>query len=106
MNRLSANGVFDIGATLGASDVIKFGEFTMGEYHIPSTASSLTTITWYSCATEDGTYLAAYDGDGVAVTQTVSASKAYPIPAALAGACFIKAVGNVAQASTAFVLKA
>ena len=58
--------------------------------------AGLTTLTWYACDTTDGTYLPARDGAGGAVTATIAAGQACPIPAALFGAAFLKAVGNAA----------
>ena len=105
MNRFSTNLTATIGTDAAGSSCIKFGEFAMGFFHLPS-GSSVTSVTWYSCATEDGTYQAAYDEYGNAVTQTVSDDKAYAIPNSLAGAVFLKAVGDAEETGATWVLKA
>ena len=84
-----------IGTDVANSDAIDFSSFTDGMVYVPA-GSSLTTLTWHTCATIDGTYLAAEDASSAAVTQTVAASQAHPIPAALAGARFLKITGNAA----------
>ena len=104
INRFSSALSLTIGTTTAATDALLFGEFTMGMIHVPAGAS-VATLTWYTCATEKGTYLAAYDEHGLAVTQTVAAERAYPIPLSLAGAAFLKPVGDVAQEASV-VLKA
>lgn len=84
-----------VGTTVGASDAIPFDEFVDGMIYIPA-GSSLTTLTWHACNTRNGTYLAAEDAASAAVTQTVGAGQAHPIPAALRGARFLKITGNAA----------
>jgi len=85
----------DIGATLAASEVIDLRSFGGGMVHILS-GVGLTTLTWYSCTTSDGTFLPVQDGVGTAVTSTVAPSQACMIPAACFASAFLKAVGNVA----------
>jgi len=75
--------------------VIPFSEAAGGMFRIP-VDSAITSLTWYSSEAIGGTHAAAYDDDGVAVTQTVSHTKSYPIPSALFGAAEIKAVTNAA----------
>lgn len=84
-----------VATAVASSEEIKYGGFAFGEIYIP-TGSSITSLTWYTASENGGTYMAAYDEDGVAVTQTVSAAKAYPIPTALAGCKAIKAEGDAA----------
>ena len=84
-----------IATAVADSDVIGYGPFGSGSLYVPA-GSSLTTLTWYACETRDGTYLAAETAASAAVTSTVAFSQSHPIPAALAGARFIKAVGNAA----------
>lgn len=86
-----------LNTAIGTTGEMLFGEFSSGMVFIPA-GSSVTTLTWWAAPEGGGTYLAAYDYDGVAVTQTVSASKSYPIPLALLGCRAIKAVTNVAGA--------
>lgn len=85
----------DVGTTVDSSDLIEFGSFATGMVYVPA-GSSLTTLTWHTCESKAGTYLAAEDASSAAVTQTVAASQAHPIPAALAGARFLKITGNAA----------
>lgn len=84
-----------VGTSVANSGAIGYGPFTAGMVYIPS-GSSITTLTWYACETIDGTYLAAEDASSSALAQTVAQNQAHPIPAALAGARFIKATGNAA----------
>jgi|LakMenE01Jun11ns_1017448.scaffolds.fasta_scaffold9957538_6 hypothetical protein len=84
-----------VGTTVAASDAIAFGDFETGMVYIPA-GSSITTLTWHASVAQDGTYLAAEDASSAAVTQTVAASQAHPIPAALMGARFLKITGNAA----------
>ena len=90
------------GVTAAASDEIIFGPYGGGMVFLPA-GVGVTTITWYAAEKPGGTYLAAYDEDGTAVTQTVSHTKAYAIPLALFGARAIKAVASVGTASTIIV---
>jgi len=83
-----------VGAGVADSEAINYGAYASGMIYIPA-GSNLTTLTWWACETIDGTYLRARDSAGAAVTQTVAASQAHPIPVALLGARFIKAVGGV-----------
>lgn len=80
---------------VAGSEAIVYGPYASGMVYIPA-GSSITTLTWYACATKDGTYLPAEDAASGAVTQTVAASQAHPIPVALLGCRFIKAEGNAA----------
>ena len=84
-----------VATAVANSEEIMSGSYAGGMIFVPS-GSTITTITWYAAEKAGGTYLAAYDADGVALTQTVAASKAYEIPAALFGCRAIKAVGNAA----------
>lgn len=87
------------GVTAAASTEIIFGSYAGGMVFLPA-GVGVTTITWYAAEQPGGTYLVAYDEDGVAVTQTVSHTKAYAIPSALHGARAIKAVASAGTAST------
>jgi hypothetical protein len=82
-----------VGKTEATSEEIIFTDREVGRFQVP-TGSDITTITWYDAPKPGGTYVAAYDSAGNAVTQTVSAAKSYQIPTALEGAGAIKAVGN------------
>ena len=39
---------------------------------LSATTGAAVALTWYICATEDGTFIPAYDSAGSAVTQTVA----------------------------------
>jgi hypothetical protein len=90
-------GAVTISASAPASSTaIPYGEFSQGQIFVPS-GSSLTTLTWHVYDPQAGAWVAAYAADGTtAVTSTVAASRAVPIPASLAGASMIAAVGNAA----------
>lgn len=77
--------------------VLDYQGCVSGEVHLPATAAVL--LTWYSCSTSNGTFVAAYDSAAspAAVTQTVVQSRAYPIPIALAGCKYLKCVSDVAM---------
>jgi len=90
------------GVTAAASDEIIYGSYAGGMVFLPADVG-VTTITWYAAEKPGGTYLVAYDEDGVAVTQTVSHTKAYAIPAALYGARALKAVASAGTASTIII---
>lgn len=85
---------------------IPFQKAIAGTVHIPS-GSSITTLTWYSGYTAPATssaaesatvFVAAYDSAATpaAVTQTVTANRSYPIPAALAGSRYLRVTGDAA----------
>lgn len=98
LDRLSVLQV-DVAVTTSVATCteIPFGSYGGGIVFIPTTAgASVTSLTWYVAEKMGGTYLAAYDEDGVAVTQTVAHTKAYAIPSALFGARALKAVANAA----------
>ena len=84
-----------VATTVGSSDAIAVGDFETGMVYIPA-GSSLTTLTWHASTEINGTYLAAEDATSTAITQTVAAGQAHPIPAALSGARFLKITGNAA----------
>lgn len=74
---------------------ISIAIFGSGQIHIP-TGSTITTLTYHTAPNSGGTYLPAQDASGSAVTQTVAATKSYPIPAVLFGAAQIRIVANAA----------
>lgn len=80
--------------TTSSSPEISISEFGWGEIAIPN-GSSITTLTYY-IASPSGTLFAAYDSTGTAITQTVAADRAYPMPAALFGASRIQIRANAA----------
>lgn len=80
-------------ASLATTAVIRWRDFFVGTIQVLE-GSVATSLTWYSCATEDGTFLPAYDSSGAAITQTIAANRSYQIPTTLVGAGYLKAVGN------------
>ena len=82
----------------GTTPEIDFRGFAGGMIYIPG-GSSITLLTyWTSASPADGTgtYIPLQDIGGVAVTQIVAATKAYPLPEALFGAGSLKIVVNTA----------
>lgn len=82
-----------VDSVLADAEVINMTDADGGRFSVPS-GSSLTTITWHTSSAADGTFVPAYDENGSAVTQTVAASRSYPLPVTLNAAAFLKAVGN------------
>ena len=78
------------------SPTIDLSNYASGEIAIPS-GSPITTLTYYvlTPSVSPGEY-AAYDATPAAITQTVAASRAYPIPAAVFGAAQIRIKVNAA----------
>lgn len=96
MARHSYSNTYALDTTVGATAKIDISEFASGEIFIP-TGSAITSLTWWAADDMDaGTYLPAQDAAAAAVTQTVAATKAYPIPAILFGARALKCVVNAA----------
>lgn len=79
----------------GTTPAISIDGYASGEVYIP-TGSSITTLTYHVAPSSAGTFIAAYDATPAAVTQTVAAARAYPIPSALFGAAMMKIVVNAA----------
>lgn len=86
------------------TDELRLGSYA-GGFLFFDASSTITSLTWYVAEKPDGTYLAAYDEDGVAITQTVASDGAYAIPSALFGAVVAKAVSD-AEDEVAVCLKA
>lgn len=84
-----------VDTTAAASEEIVFSDQAGGRFQVPA-GSSITSITWWDAPEPDGTFVAAYDEFGAAITQVVSAGKSYEIPSSLAGAGALKAVGDAA----------
>ena len=62
-------------------------------------ATGITSITWYGCDTEGGTFKKIQDA-GTAGVQTVTADVWNQIPAAAASHGFVKAVANTGGSAT------
>jgi hypothetical protein len=87
-----------IGTTPDASDPINLQPYAGGRIYITAGAG-LTTLTWFDCHELAGTYKAAQDGNGNAVTSQVAPGQSCPIPPALFASMFVKAVGDAAATS-------
>lgn len=95
LDRISRNLTVSLTTSITTTEEIGFKGYGGGMVHVPN-GSSVTSLTWWSAPEPGGTYEAAYDKDGNAVTQTVAADQAHPIPLALFGCGAIKAVANAA----------
>ena len=86
------------GTAIADSTVIDFRGFAGGVFLLTATGSP-TTLTWYACDTEDGTFLPIYwtkDSTETAVTSAVTKNRAQMIPAACFGASYLKAASDAA----------
>lgn len=93
-------------SAIASSEEIVYGGYAGGMIFIPAIGgASITALTWYAAEKPGGTYLPAYDSFGTAVTQTVSHTKAYPIPDALFGCRAIKALATGGAGEIAVSLK-
>jgi hypothetical protein len=91
MNRACATISVDVTDTLESCEAIQYQNFEYGEFSVESSESP-SSLAWYS-SHDNVTYRPAYTAAG-AVSQSVSNGAAYPIPASLTGAKWIKVVGN------------
>ncbi len=91
--RSTLEATYALTASAGTTPEIDISHHAWGCIFIP-TGSGITSLTYHSAPRYGGTYLAAYDAALAAITQTVSAAKAYPVPAALFGAGAIRIVAN------------
>ena len=83
-----------VASSIGDSDPIVFKGFTGGVVILhPDSSSPTTTLNYYVSSTEGGTYYELKNASG-AVQDTVAVEKAWPLPAELKGAAFIKLLGN------------
>lgn len=80
--------------TDSTSPEIDISHAESGEISVPN-GEAVVTLTYYT-SQPSGTYFAAQDSSGAAVTQTVAQNKSYPIPVAVLGAGRIQIRGNVA----------
>lgn len=95
ITRFSESQTVGVNTAIGTTEEMDYRGWAAGEVCMPA-ATDLTTLTWWAAEKPGGTYGAAYDSAGSAVTTTVQAARSYPIPVALLGAGAIKAVGNAA----------
>jgi len=80
-------------ASSTTSELFEYRGFNHGMVYTPA-GSALTLLTWWAAEDPDGTFYAAEDGSGNAITSTVAASSAVPIPTELRGAGALLAVGD------------
>lgn len=80
-------------STLADSKPIPYGDFKDVSIIIP-TGSPITSLTFYGCATEDGNYVRIYDLLNAALSMTVAAARAYPLPDELRAFPWLKIVPN------------
>jgi len=89
---------------VGDSDTINYSGFAGGHVHVPSGATA-TTLTWHASHDDGSTFQALNDGAGAAVTSTVAADKAVPIPDECFGARMLRATANNASVELTVILK-
>lgn len=89
---LGAGSSYAVNTSVASSAAIPLGHATAGEVRV---STGITSLTWHSATTIDGTYRPCYDADNAAVTQTVTDARAHSLPAALFGRAFVKAVPNL-----------
>lgn len=94
MPKTSVPLTLSITTSLATTPEIPFSDQIVGQLYIPA-GSSITSLTWYAAPNYDATYLVAYDA-GTNGAQTVAAGRSYKIPVELAGARYLKAVGDAA----------
>ena len=96
LDRLSTTiASLTVATAVADSEEVNFGGYAGGTVFIPSGATT-ALLTYYAAEKPGGTYLALYDKEVAAVTQVVSAAKAYQLPEAVFGCRAIKIVGDVA----------
>ena len=88
----SSSEAISITASATTSPVIRMGDAAGGLIHVIS--GSVASITFYTCHTESGTYIAVYDSTNTIVSRTVGTSRVYAIPDELFGAEFLRIVGD------------
>jgi hypothetical protein len=88
---LGAGSSYVVNTTVALSRPVPFGHAKAGEVRV---STGITSLTWHSATTYDGTYRPCYDAANAAVVQTVTDARAHSLPAALFGRLFVKAVPN------------
>ena len=80
-------------AAIATATEIDMRFFSTG-FVIVENSGTDVTITWYVSHKKGGDYFAYTDGAGSPVTTTIVKNEAVPLPTALAGAHWVKAIGN------------
>ena len=86
-----------LNTAVGTTPELDWSGVTQATVFIP-TGSTITSLTYHAAPKPGGTYLPLQTDAGVAVVQTVAATKAYDTPAALKGCGAVKIVANAAGA--------
>ena len=91
---------------LATTQAFRFTDMLSGRIILPEGAN--LNLTFYECSTINGTYALCDDvgtNGVVAVTTAAVTPKSYAIPTALAGARFVKIVGDVADVDIKVIMK-
>jgi hypothetical protein len=99
----SVTGSIVATASASTSPKVPYGAAASGAIVIDSLAGGANTLTWHAAFGPEDTSVPVNSGG--AVTTSVSAGTAYPIPAALSGAPFIAAVTNAGTATFRIAVK-
>jgi hypothetical protein len=93
LERTCVEALVSVDTVLADAEAVAYHNFASGVVEVP-TGSSITLLTFHvSC--NGTTYLPLYAADNVtAITQAVTAGRAYALPATLAGAAYIKITGD------------
>lgn len=83
-----------IHSTLGSATPIPIGNFAWGMIYCPSALGGAATLSFYTSPTEGGTYQAVHDDADAEITQAITASKNYRIPADVLAGNWLKVVAD------------
>ena len=97
IERGGGSASYTLTASNATTPEIDVTNFAAGQVHVP-TGSSITLLTYYAAPEKGGTYLPLQTAAGAAVTQTVAQTKAYDLPAQIAGCRFIRIVADAGGA--------
>ncbi len=106
MNTQSFSRTVSLTTALGTTQAFSFGEMLYGRILLPSVAN--TSLTFYECDTEGGTYHLCSDvgTSGVlTVPSAVAAPQSIAIPSVLIGSKFLKMVANAGAVTATLVFK-
>lgn len=99
IQRDGAAAAYSLTTSATTTPEIDVNNFAAGQVHVP-TGSSITSLTYHAAPDKGGTYLPLQTSAGVAVTQTVAQTKAYDLPAQIAGCRYIRIVADAAGSVT------
>lgn len=87
-----------VATSVGSANPIAFGNYAGGILHIPAGAAA-ATLTFYTCATKDGTYQAIQAHDAsVDLTAAITGGKDKELPPQLYSAAWLKIVASAINA--------